>query len=383
MIHLVLQNVFHSLWAAAGMFWNILWALILGFALSGVIMAFVPKSKMATLLGKPKPDEIALATFFGSVSSSCSYAAASMARSLFQKGAHIIPALAFMLASTNLVLELSLILWIMMGWQFVVAEFLGGILLVTIMSILMMLFAPLADFERKRKELNQSSEKEQDGHGAEHDDEDIVSDPKTLAGWRAASRAFVSEWNMIGRDLIIGVVISGFLMTLVPDSFWQVLFLRNGTSDESFNLLRLLENAFVGPLVSVLSFVCSVGNIPLANVLYHGGIGFGGALSFIYADLIIIPLILIYGKYYGWKLAAWITGLFYISMAVTGIIVDLLFHAFGLVPHSSEIMPVMDMKFFQINYTFWLNLIFLIIAGVLVWLAETGPQPEVEDHCCH
>jgi uncharacterized protein len=369
--HLVLQ----SLYAAAGMFWSILWALILGFAISGIVMAFVPKSKMAAILGNSKPDDIALATFFGSVSSSCSYAAASMSRSLFQKGAHIIPALAFMLASTNLVLELSLILWVMMGWQFVVAEFLGGMILVAIMSVLMMLFGPLADFDQKRKELNHDSE-------SEEDDEGTTADPKTLAGWREAARAFVSEWQMIGKDVAIGVIISGFLMTFVPDSFWQSLFLRNGAnSDQSLNVWRLIENAFVGPLVSMVSFVCSVGNIPLANVLYHGGIGFGGALSFIYADLIIIPLILIYRKYFGWKLAAWITGIFYLSMALTGIIVDLLFRAFGLVPQSSEIMPVMDMTFFQINYTFWLNMIFITLAAGLVWLAKTGPQED--SHCCH
>jgi len=378
MIHLILQSLFTAL----GMFWSILWALILGFAISGVVMAFVPKSKMAAILGKPKPDEIALATFFGSVSSSCSYAAASMGRTLFQKGAHIIPSLAFMIASTNLVLELSLILWIMMGWQFVVAEFLGGMILVAIMSILMMLFAPLADFEKKRKELNQGSEPKGDNKG-DGDDDEATSDPKTLAGWRDAARAFVGEWQMIGKDVAIGVIISGFLMTFVPDSFWQSLFLRSGSApDETLNVWRLIENAFVGPLVSMVSFVCSVGNIPLANVLYHGGIGFGGALSFIYADLLIIPLILIYRKYFGWKLAAWITGIFYLSMALTGIIVDLLFRAFGLVPQSSEIMPVMDMTFFQINYTFWLNMIFIIIAVGLVWLAKTGPKPEEHD-CCH
>jgi uncharacterized membrane protein YraQ (UPF0718 family) len=374
---MLVNQVLQSLYAAAGMFWSILWALILGFGISGIVMAFVPKSKMAAILGKPKPDEIALATFFGSVSSSCSYAAASMSRTLFQKGAHIIPALAFMLASTNLVLELSLILWVMMGWQFVVAEFIGGMILVAIMSILMTFFGPLADFEKKRKELNQNSEAEGDK------EEETTADPKTLAGWREAARAFVGEWQMIGKDVAIGVIISGFLMTFVPDSFWQSLFLRNGAaSDESLNVWRLIENAFVGPLVSMVSFVCSVGNIPLANVLYHGGIGFGGALSFIYADLIIIPLILIYRQYFGWKLAAWITGIFYLSMALTGIIVDLLFRAFGLVPQSSEIMPVMDMKFFQINYTFWLNMIFIILAAGLVWLAKTGPQEE-ESHCCH
>jgi uncharacterized membrane protein YraQ (UPF0718 family) len=207
-----------SLYAAAGMFWDIFWALVLGFFLSGIVMVFVPKTKMVKVLGRPGFKELGFAAFFGSVSSSCSYAAASMTRSLFQKGAHIIPALAFLLASTNLVVELTTVLWILMGWQFVVAEFLGGFILIFIMSLLMRSFGPLRSFEAKRQELV-SSQHSTDG-------DEALADPRTLAGWRAVARAFVSEWRMIWKDILLGVTISGFLMVWVPHSFWQSLFLQ-------------------------------------------------------------------------------------------------------------------------------------------------------------
>ncbi len=363
-----------------------LWALILGFGLSGVIMTFVSKDKMVNALGKTGPKQIATATFLGALSSSCSYAAAAMARTLFQKGAHIIPSLAFMLASTNLVIELSAVLWVMMGWQFVVAEFFGGLILVTIMSILMYYFSPLKDFDKIRENLNKLHSSQDDHHHG--DSQESPANPKTFEGWSLVGQSFVSEWKMIGKDILVGVVISGFLMALVPDTFWQTLFLQNGGVD-TFSFWRALENALVGPLVSVFSFVCSVGNIPLANVLYHGGISFGGALSFIYADLIIIPMILIYKKNYGIRGAIWITGIFYTSMVATGMIVDLCFHFLGLIPRHHEMpempgMPEMNnMKFFNWNYTTWLNIFFLIAAGILIWLSKRKDAPSESAGCCH
>jgi uncharacterized membrane protein YraQ (UPF0718 family) len=352
-----------SLFAAAGMFWLIFWALILGFMISGAVQAFVSKKRMAELLGRSDLKSIALASFFGATSSSCSYAATSMARTLFQKGAHIVPALAFMIASTNLVLELSIVLWTLMGWQFVLAEFVGGGVLILLVAVLMKAFGPLRAFEAKRAELDAEDEME--------DDSELPS-PMTREGWAIAARSFVSEWKMIWKDVVLGVLISGFLMVFVSDSFWQSLF-RGGR----------IGNALVGPIVSMLSFVCSVGNIPMANVLYHGGIGFGGAIAFIYADLIIIPLILIYRKYYGWKLGLWITGVLYLSMAATGVIIDLLFTALGLIPGGQPMaMGASEgAGFFQLNYTFWLNLIFFALAIGFVVLARSAKEPE--HHCCH
>jgi uncharacterized membrane protein YraQ (UPF0718 family) len=379
LLHAVLQ----SLLAAVLMFWDIFWALILGFALSAIIMVFVPKAKMTRLLGRPGVKAIGLAAIFGAASSSCSYAAASMTRSIQRKGAHIIPALAFLLASTNLVVELSSVLWILLGWQFVVGECLGGLVMIAVMATLMKLFGPLQEFREWR-------EREAAAEAADKEDEDNEETHRwlNLASWRAVARAFVSEWRMIGKDIAIGMLISGFLMTLVPDAFWASLFLKNRASEAGFDWPKAIENALVGPLVSMVSFVCSIGNIPLASVLYRGGIGFGGTLSFIYADLIIIPLILVYRKYYGWRLALWITGIFYVSMALTGLLMDVAFTALGWVPKTNTPAQPPSQAFmmatvgFRFNATFWFNLVFAGVAVALVLLARSG-EPAETDHCCH
>lgn len=374
------QKLGLSLYAAAGMLWEIFWALVLGFALSGVVMAFVPKKKIARALGRSGAKELGIAAFFGMISSSCSYAAAAMARSLFQKGAHIVPALAFMLASTNLVIELSAVLWVLMGWQFVVAELVGGLILILIMAALMRFFGPLKAFEEKQQQLSHG-----DGGSLAADDE--AADWRTLEGWRKAARAFVMEWRMIWQDIVIGVVVSGFLMVLVPDRFWQALFLQNQNgvgSASGVSVPQIVENALVGPLVSVVSFVCSVGNIPLASVLYHGGIAFGGAISFIYADLIIIPMILVYRRYYGGRLALWIAGIFYVAMVAAGILVELLFKCLGWTPERRAMGELQHLRFFEMNYTFWLNIAFFIAGAALVWLARSGGgEEEAAGDCCH
>jgi uncharacterized membrane protein YraQ (UPF0718 family) len=382
----ILKNLLIFFGMSLGMLWMIFWALVLGFSISGAVQAFVSKEKMASLLGKPGLKQLTTASFFGVMSSSCSYAAASMARSIFQKGAHIIPSLAFMLASTNLVIELSVVLWVMLGWQFVLAEFLGGILLILNMAVLMKLFGPLKEFQAKQKELFLKMD-------FTVKPQQKLSGPGTKEGWIRASQAFVMEWKMIWKDVLIGVFVSGFLMTFVPDSFWQSLFLNSGTRTDS-SILKLFENALIGPIVAMMSFVCSVGNIPLAQALFHGGISFGGAVSFIYGDLIVIPLILIYRKYYGWKLALWISGIFYVSMVVSGVLIDLLFRALHLIPvspHSPEMAAehmtsdfFQAFRFFKMNYTFWLNLIFLGIAIALTCIARSSKDNKVEEaDCCH
>jgi uncharacterized membrane protein YraQ (UPF0718 family) len=355
----IITKIAYSLYGAAGMFWDILWALILGFALSAIVMTFIPKKQMTKKLGKAGIKEISFATFLGAISSSCSYAAAAMGRNLFQKGAHFVPAMAFMLASTNLVVELSVVLWKMMGWQFVAGEFIGGIILVFIVSGFLRLTKPWKFIVRV--------------HDTADQEEDVIESPKTLQGWQVVGQKFVSEWKMIQNDIFLGVTIAGFLMTFVSDSIWQKLFLTQGSS--------VIENAFIGPIVSLLSFVCSVGNIPLANVLYHGGISFGGALSFIYADLIIIPLILIYKKYYGTKVAVLMTGIFYFSMVVTGIVVEFLFNGLGWIPKHSMNSTIGEMQFFQWNYTTWLNTVFILLAAILYWLSKRAKI--ASKSCCH
>lgn len=358
-----------ALFAALGMLWNMFWALVLGFVLSGIIQVFVSKKKLAHMLGKPGLRELGLATFFGAASSSCSYAAATMMKNLLQKGAHIVPAMAFLIASTNLVLELSLVIWALMGGVFVLAEFLGGILLVMVMAVLMKLFGPL-----KAMPVT---------HTYSMEIEEGSADPRTWEGWRQAAQGFVMEGQMIWKEIILGVAISGFLMVFVPDSFWQFLFLQRGhEASYQLNLPQIIENAFIGPLVSVLSFVCSVGNIPLASMLYHEGIAFSGALSFIYADLIVLPLILIYRKYYGTRLALWITGILYVSMVITGILVNILFSLLDLVPTHTAMPMMHEMHFFQINYTFWLNIVFLVLAIALIGLAKNRGKKAQPASCC-
>jgi uncharacterized membrane protein YraQ (UPF0718 family) len=288
-----------------------------------------------------------------------------MARTLFEKGANIIPAFAFMFASTNLVLELSVVLWVLMGWRFVLAEFLGGLILILVMAVLMKTIGPLEAFREKQREL---AKNEEPLTHSEHN-------------WVEVAAAFVSEIKMIWKDVAIGVSVSGFLMVYVPTSFWKTLFFQSGSGLE-----KQIENAMMGPLVSMLSFVCSVGNIPLASVLYRSGISFGGTISFIYADLIVIPLILIYRKYYGWKLALSMTGIFYLSMVIAGLIAEWGFQALGLlptpVPISESMGQMSSFDFFRLDYTFWLNLAFSVLAAVLFWLSRQAPENR-EEHCCH
>ncbi|RKR07193.1 Bcr/CflA subfamily drug resistance transporter [Kushneria sinocarnis] len=268
-----LSMIGDTLYTIAGMFWKILWVLVLGFALSGAVQAFVPKRRMAQVMGDDGAASITRAGFFGAISSSCSYAAAAMCRSVFLRDAHITAALAFMIAATNLVIELGFVLWSLMGWQFVVAEFLGGILLISIMALLMKTVGPVAAFNRVREAEN-----------AEQDEDDAgVPSIFSLDGWRMAASNFAMDWSMIWKDIAIGVIVAGIIVVWVPKAFWQALFLSGG---DQVTLWQMVENALIGPIVAVFSFVCSVGNVPMAAALFNGGISFGGALAFISGDLI-------------------------------------------------------------------------------------------------
>jgi len=354
-----------TLYAIAGMGWKILWALVLGFAISGAVQAFVPKRRMAQVMGDDKPGSLARAGFFGAISSSCSYAAAAMSRSVFLRGAHITAAIAFMIAATNLVIELGIVLWSLLGWQFVVAEFAGGVLLIAIVAMLMKFFDPTPEFEQVRE-----TETADNGD----DDADIPS-LYSLDGWRAAASHFAMDWSMIWKDIVIGLIVAGTIMVWVPQSFWQVLFMSSG---DSVSLLQMIENALVGPLVAVFTFVCSVGNVPLAAALFNGGISFGGAIAFIYGDLIIIPMLLVYRHYYGTKLAAKLGLILYAAMALTGFVIDVVFMGLGWVPESVT-SSVGQMHFFAFDYTFWLNLVFIVVGFVLWRLSKQAPQAA---HCC-
>lgn len=346
------------------MLWETLWALVLGFSLSAFLQVFFRKEQITKQFGRAGLREVALATLFGAVSSSCSYAAAATAKTAFKKGAALVPTLAFMFASTNLVLELGFILWLLLGWTFVLAEVVGAFILIGMMWLLVQLTLPKGLVETAR--AHTGDEEKSCCHSHEPDmeekDETFKEKIRKPESWAAIADAFVMDVSMLWKEILIGFFIAGLLMVLVPDDWWKNLFITQGSG-----AVRLIENAMVGPLIAVASFVCSIGNIPLASMLWSNGISFGGVISFIYADLIIIPLILIYRKYYGTKAALYIAAILFVSMVSAGIIVDLLFGAFGLIPTIRPPSAIAEASF-QWNYTTWLDFVAILSGGWFVWV---------------
>ena len=357
--------VWHWLVASAAMFWTVLWSLLLGFLISAMIQAYVPKGGLSHALGKVGLREVALATGLGAASSSCSYAAAASAKSLFIRGAAFTTAMVFMFASTNLVIELGLVLWRLMGWPFVIAEWLGGLVLIAVFVALAQVVIPKGLIEQGRVHAQTAEDDHQHDHG------DMLAPGDTLGaklrsaeGWRYIAHYLQADWSMIRNDLILGFVIAGFLAVAIPNSWWQHLFISNAPP-----MWRMFENALVGPIIALLSFVCSIGNVPLAAVLWNGGASFGGVVAFLYADLIVLPLIDIYRKYYGWRLALTLTGVFYVAMVITGLLVELVFAWLGQVPRPSGNL-LMEVERIALDYTTVLNVILSVGLVALLWWAN-------------
>jgi uncharacterized membrane protein YraQ (UPF0718 family) len=365
----VLIALSHALWMAFAMFWEILWPLILGFGLSGVVQAIVSKGEMSRLLPDDSPKTLAIATGLGAASSSCSYAAVALARSIFRKGADFTAAMAFELASTNLVAELSIILIVLMGWQFALAEFAGGPLMVAIIAVLFRIFLSRKLVRDAKEQADKGIKGIMEGH-AEMDmsvenDRSLWQRLTSPEGITATSHYFVMDWVAVWKDIAGGLLLAGALAAWVPPDFWQNFFLT------SHPVAATIWGPVVGPLVAVLSFVCSVGNIPLAAVLWNGGISFGGVIAFVYADLIVLPIIDIYRKYYGWKVAALIVAVFYVAMALAALIIEFLFNVLGLIPQHRRAQIIETSITF--NYTTVLNIVFLAIAAfLLVRFFRTG-----------
>jgi hypothetical protein len=366
---------------AAAMLWATLWALILGFSLSAFVQVFFRKEQITKQFGRAGLREVLLATFFGAVSSSCSYAAAATAKTAFKKGAALVPTLAFMFASTNLVFELGFLLWLLLGWTFVLAEVIGAFVLIGAMWLLVKLTLPKGLEAAARMHTESEVKFGCNCHGSadepemESDGDDKQSFREKICRakiWARVADAFFMDVAMLWKEIVIGFLMAGFLMALVPENWWGKLFIAHGTG-----FLRLVENAIVGPFIAVASFVCSCGNIPLASLLWSNGISFGGVISFIYADLVIIPLILIYRKYYGTKAALYITGILLVSMVSAGIIVDLLFAALGLIPQVRPQNAVAQMSF-QWDYTVWLNLAAILLGGWFLWLHFTKKNSQTD-----
>jgi len=342
---------------AFGFFWKAGWAFVLGYFVSSMIQAFVPKGRLTPYMGDPGPGSLSLATLFGAISSSCSFAALATARSLMLKGAHFIAAVAFMFASTNLVIELGILILIFLGWQFLAAEIVGGILLIAISSLLIRLSFPGKWVEKARERLEESS--------GEEDDFDWKERIRSREGWQLVGHRFVMEWQMVWEEILIGFTIAGFMAVFVPAALWAKIFLIDaaGTLPE---WLRVAENALIAPFVAALTFIGSMGNIPLATVLNANGVLFAGIMGFIYSDLMVPPLVIINAKYYGWRLALYIAGIMYVAIVVTALILHYVFALLGITPESAR--AVSEVAQFKIDYTFWLNLAFVGVAGWLVYL---------------
>ena len=357
----IVNSIGQALFTSFSMFWEILWPLMLGFTLSGIVQAVVSHNAMAKTLGCDGPKCLTFATLFGIASSSCSYAAVALARSIFQKGASFVSAMAFELASTNLVIELGIILIVLMGWQFTAAEFVGGILMVIFIGVLFRLTLTPKLVQMARAHAEKGLTGRMEGHAAMDmsvSGGSFFSRLLSRRGLTAVSNFFVMDWASVWVDIVLGLLIAGALAAWVPNSFWNAFFFSNNPT------LAKIEGPLVGPLVAIFSFVCSVGNVPLAAVLWRGGISFGGVVSFIFADLIILPILDIYRKYYGWRVMGYILLTFYVTMAAAGYVVEFLFQALGIIPQNRNVVAITEGV--QWNYTSILNSIFLLLAAILV-----------------
>jgi uncharacterized membrane protein YraQ (UPF0718 family) len=354
---------------AGSMTWEILWALVLGFLLSAVVQAVVRKSTIVRLLGDDRPRTLAVASLLGAASSSCSYAAVALARSLFRRGAHFTAAMAFEIGSTNLVVELGIILALLMGWQFTAAEFVGGPIMIVLLAVLFRVFVRRRLLEKAREQAERGLAGSMEGHAAM---DMSVRGPGSFRrrlfsadGFTAVAHVFVMEWAAILRDLVIGLLIAGAVGAWVPEDWWRALFFTDHP------VVSAIWGPLIGPVVAILAFVCSIGNVPLAAVLWNGGISFGGVVSFLFADLLILPILNIYRKYYGARMTLVLLGTFYAAMVGAGYLVELLFGVSGLIP--AERSATVLREGVSWNYTTWLNIAFLLLAAALVVrFARTG-----------
>ncbi len=381
----VLNAIGHALELAFSMTWEITWALILGFFLSAAVQAVVRRRTITRMLGDDRPQTLAVAAGLGAASSSCSYAAVALARSLFRKGAGFTAAIAFQIASTNLVIELGIILILLMGWEFALAEFVGGPVMIVVIAVLFRVLLRPRLLEAARKQAARGLAGSMEGHAAMDmsvtEGGSVWRRLASAKGLTSVSHIFVMEWAAVLRDIVIGLLIAGALGAWVPESFWQSFFLVDHP------LLARIWGPLIGPLVAIASFVCSIGNVPLAAVLWNGGISFGGVVSFIFADLLILPILVIYRKYYGTRMALFLAGTLYAASVVAGYVVEILFGVLHLIP--AERHASVQMAHVSWNYTTYLNIVFLLLAAVFVarflrtggreMLAMMGGSPDTDE----
>jgi len=396
----MIEGVFESLRIGVGFLWTAAWAIIMGLTITSLVQVYVSKERMAQVLGDGDLSGLTKATAFGAASSGCSFGAVAIGKGLFKKGAHVVNFLAFMFASTNLIVELGLMILLLLGWEFLVAELLGGLILIAVMAVIVHLTLPENLFDEVRETLNERDRKsgvtEDPTCGMEGKDEySLTTDGgETLkfcsegcmetylqetssgggwreellswGGWYKVGNQYRKEWSMIWKDVIAGFLISGFVIVFVPQWVWNTLFIQGD------GLLVTAENAIMGVAIAVLSFVGSMGNVPFAVALWGGGISFAGVIAFVYADLITIPVLNVYRKYYGWKVMLYILGVFFVTMAFTGFLMELLFDALNIVPDLAGGETATEQTYFELNYTFYLNLVAFALSGVLLYVYRRG-----------
>jgi uncharacterized membrane protein YraQ (UPF0718 family) len=374
----VAVGLWHELWRALafalGMTWEILWALVLGFLLSAIVQALVSKRAVGRLLPDDSPRSLAVATGLGVASSSCSYASVALARSLFRKGADFTASIVFELASTNLVVELGIVMALILGWQFTVGEFVGGPVMIVVLALLFRAFLSRRLVEEARAEAQRGRLGSMEGHAemdmSVHAEGSLWRRLRSPAGFTATSHVFVMEWVAILRDIVVGLLIAGALAAWVPDSWWRSLFLTGHPG------IAKLWGPVIGPVVAILSFVCSIGNVPLAAVLWNGGISFGGVIAFVFADLIILPILDIYRRYYGLRMAGFLLATLSVAMVVAGLLIGYLFAAIGLTPHGRHAKVETAAAAIGWNATSFLDVAALVVSAVLVWrFFATGGGP--------
>lgn len=349
-------------YTSTGFFWMALWAFVLGYIISSMIQIFVTEKRMQKAMGEHEGKSVLLGTFFGFISSSCSFAALAGTKSIFKKGASFVSSLAFLLASTNLVIELGIIISIFLGWQFVVGEYVGGILLILICWIHIRLINPNKLIENARKNL-ESEDDEMDMDDSKNWKKQIQKEDN----WARVAKKYKMEWQMVWKDVTVGFTVAGIVAAFVPDAFFQTLFINSGQGTTDFTFLEILEHIVVGPVAAFLTFIGSMGNIPLAALLFGKGVSFAGVMAFIFSDLVVFPVLRINAKYYGWKMSFFILFLLFTALIGTSLALHYTFDVFNILPDPSQV-KIQDSEFFKIDYTFFLNLIFLLCSGYLIYL---------------
>lgn len=362
------MSSFAEIWNTAaltslGLFWTAFWAFGLGYLISSMIQVFVTRARMRKSMGETGPKSVALGTFFGFISSSCSFAALATTRSLFAKGAGLVPSLAFLLASTNLVIELGIVISVFLAWQFVVAEYVGGLLLILLMWLVVRLTKPGRLIEEARERAQSA---EQSGEDDAPDWRQLIA---SVEGWGRVATRYVMEWKMVWKDVTIGFTVAGIIAAFVPRAFFEALFVGSGAADPA--VWQIAAQAVIGPVAAFFTFIGSMGNIPLAAVLYSNGVSFAGIMAFIFSDLVVFPVLRIQATYYGWRMAGYILAVFLAVLVASALILHLGFDALGMLPDPSAARSVIDRTFFAVDTTLALNTIFAALSiGFLVWKAR-------------